>query len=78
MLDSYRRFFITYAQDVSLSFKMSDAFYIDFENGVVNSDTKWFSIQGLSREQILWVDLHELSHFRDLAQDPKGVMENFD
>ena len=43
MIDAYRRFFTTYAKDVSLDFKMSDGFYIDLENGVVNLDTKWFA-----------------------------------
>jgi len=78
MIDSYRRFFITFARDISLGFKMSNAFYIDLENGIVNLDTKWFAEKGFSKEQILWANLHELSHFRDLAQDPKRMMENFD
>lgn len=77
-IDSYRRFFMTFAKDVSLDFKMSDGFYIDLEKGEVNLDTKWFSEKGFSKEQILWANLHELSHFRDLAEDPKKVMENFE
>ncbi len=78
MIDSYRRFFITFAKDVSLDFKMSNGFYIDLENGEVNLDTKWFAEKGFSKEQILWANLHELSHFRDLAQDPEKMMKNFD
>ncbi len=78
MIDSYRKFFMTYAKDVSLDFKMSDGFYIDLESGVVNLDTKWFAEKDFSKEQILWANLHELSHFRDLAQDPEGMMKNFE
>lgn len=78
LIDSYRRFFTTFAKDVSLDFKMSDGFYIDLEKGEVNLDTKWFAEKGFSKEQILWANLHELSHFRDLAEDPKRMMENFE
>ena len=78
MIDSYRKFFMTFARDVSLGFKMSDAFYIDFENGEVNLGTKWFAEKGFSKDQILWATLHELSHFRDLASDPERMMKNFD
>lgn len=78
LIDSYRRFFMTFAKDVSLSFRLSNGFYIDLETGVVNLDTKWFKEKGYSKEQLRWAVLHELSHFRDLATDPKKMMENFD
>lgn len=78
MVDSHRRFFETFAKDVSLRFKLSDKFYINLENGEVNLAAQWFAERGYSREQILWANLHELSHFRDLAEDPKRMMENFD
>ncbi|MBU4367371.1 VWA domain-containing protein [Patescibacteria group bacterium] len=78
MIDSYRKFFMTFAKDVSLDFKMSDGFYINLENGEVNLDTKWFAEKGFSKEQILWANLHELAHFRDLAGDPERMMKNFD
>jgi len=77
-VDSHRRFFTTFAKDVSLSFKISDGFYIDLEKGEVNLDSKWFSEKGFSKEQILWGCLHELEHFRDLDADPKGVLKNFE
>ncbi|MBA3732945.1 hypothetical protein H0W91_01045 [Patescibacteria group bacterium] len=77
MLDSYKRLFITFAKDVSLKFKLSDGFYIDLDSGEVNLDTKWFAGRGFSEDQILWATLHELSHFLDLADDPKGMMDNF-
>ena len=78
MIDSYRKFFMTFARDVSLSFKMSDGFYINLENGEVNLDTKWFAGKDFSKNQILWASLHELSHFRDLAGDPERMMKNFE
>ncbi|MFC1756836.1 hypothetical protein ACFLZC_01595 [Patescibacteria group bacterium] len=78
MIDSYHKFFMTFAKDVSLDFKMSNGFYIDLENGEVNLDTKWFAEKGFSKEQILWANLHELSHFRDLAGDSEKMMKNFD
>jgi len=78
LVDSYQRFFTTFAKDVSLSFKISNGFYINLEKGEVNMDAKWFSEKGFSREQILWACMHELSHFRDLAEDSDGVMKNFE
>jgi transglutaminase-like putative cysteine protease len=72
MIDSYRKFFMTYAKDVSLNFKMSDGFYIDLKNGVVHLDTKWFAEKAFSKEQILWATLNQLSIFSDIAADPDG------
>lgn len=78
LLDSHKRFFQTFARDVSLSFKLGNAFYIDLEGGEVNLATQWFKERGYSEEQILWATLHELSHFRDLADDPERMFRNFD
>ncbi len=78
MLDGYSRFFATFAQDVSLRFRLAEGFYIDLEHGEVNLDTRWFAEKDCTPEQIRWAVLHELSHFRDLAQDPKGMMKNFE
>lgn len=77
VIDSHQRLFTTFAKDISLSFKISSGFYIDLEKGEVNMDAKWFSEKGFSKEQILWACMHELSHFRDLAEDD-GVMKNFE
>lgn len=78
MVDSYQRFFQTFAKDFSLRFKLSDKFFIDLERGEVNLAVQWFAERGFSHGQILWATLHELEHFRDMADDPKGVMGNFD
>ncbi len=78
MIDSYRRLFITFAKDVSLKFKLSSGFFIDFEKGEIHMDVKWFAERNLSPDQIVWATLHELSHFLDLMDDPKGLLGNFE
>ncbi len=77
-LDSNRKLLITFARDSSLAFKLSEKFFIDFENGEVNLDTKWFAEKGYSKEQILWANLHEIAHFLDFMEDTDGTMKNFD
>lgn len=77
-IDGRKRFLATFAGDISLSFKLGTAFYIDLEGGEVNLDTRWFFEKGFSETQILWALLHELSHFRDLAEDKESMMKNFD
>ncbi|MDP3956347.1 MAG: hypothetical protein U1C12_01345 [Patescibacteria group bacterium] len=78
MLDGYGPLIRTFAKDVSLTFKIGKAFFIDLEKGEVNMDVRWFVDRGFTREQILWAVLHELSHFRDLVDDPEHMMKNFD
>lgn len=77
-IDSHDRFLQTFAKDISLKMKLGSAFYIDLEKGEVNEDTRWYEGKGFSTGQILWAKLHELSHFRDLAEDPDRMMGNFD
>lgn len=78
MIDSYRAVFARFAQDISLRFKMSDAFKIDLENGEVHNAAKWYKEKDFSKIQILWANLHELSHFRDWKENPEKMKENFD
>ncbi|MBT4433583.1 hypothetical protein HOC90_04540 [Candidatus Falkowbacteria bacterium] len=78
LIDSYKRLFVTFAKDVSLDFKLGNGFYIDLKNGEVNMDAKWFKDKEFNKDQILWATMHELSHFRDLADDPEQMMKNFD
>jgi hypothetical protein len=77
MLDAHRSFFMSFGGDISLTYKLGSAFFIDLEKGEVNLATQWFMERGYSREQILWAVLHELSHFRDFANDPERMMSNF-
>ncbi|MDP3696990.1 MAG: vWA domain-containing protein [Candidatus Taylorbacteria bacterium] len=77
-LDSHRRLLATFAKDVSLRFKLSDAFFIDLKNGEINLDIRWFAKRDYSKEQILWALLHENVHFIDLANDPEQMMANFE
>ncbi|MDO8507945.1 MAG: hypothetical protein Q7S53_05285 [bacterium] len=78
MIDDYQRFFVTFARDVSLKFKVSDAFYINLENGEVNLDAEWFADKDCSMNQIKWATLHEISHFHDLVGDSEGTLKNFE
>jgi hypothetical protein len=75
MVDSYRRFFETFAQDVSLKFHFGQGFAIDLESGDVFLDARWFFDRNYTQEQILWAVLHELSHFRDLVRDRDGFKD---
>ncbi|MDP3696952.1 MAG: vWA domain-containing protein [Candidatus Taylorbacteria bacterium] len=77
-LDSHRRLLATFAKDVSLRFKLSNAFFIDLKNGEINLDIRWFAERDYSKEQILWALLHENVHFIDLANDPEQMMANFE
>ncbi len=77
-INAHKRLFDTFAEDVSISFKMGDAFFIDYKNGYISLDSKWFFEKGYNKEQILWATFHELSHFRDLIQDKEGVMGSFE
>jgi len=70
-------YFQVFAKDTSIDFVMGNGFMIDFENGKVHFDTKWFVEQGFTEDQITWAVYHELCHFRDLAEDPDGLMKNF-
>ncbi len=71
-------YFQIFAKDTSINFVMGNAFKIDFESGKVHFDTKWFVEHGFTEDQITWAVYHELCHFRDLAEDPDGLMKNFD
>jgi|GEM_PF-899131 len=77
LIDSYKKFFVSFAGDSSLDFVMSNGFYIDLESGKVNLDIKWFREQGYTNDQIVWAVMHEISHFRDMAENPEGMMKNF-
>ncbi len=78
MIEGYKSLFATFAGDISLRFTVSDKFMINFETGEVHNDARWFSEKGCSMPQVLWAKLHELSHFRDFAEDTDGMLSNFD
>jgi len=71
-------YFQVFAKDTSIDFVMGNGFKIDFESGKVHFDTKWFVEHGFTEDQITWAVYHELCHFRDLAEDPDGLMKNFE
>jgi hypothetical protein len=76
-IDGNKSFLNTFAQDSSLSFKFGDAFFIDLQKGEINMATEWFFERGFTPEQIMWANMHEIAHFRDLVEDPERLMENF-
>ena len=68
------------AGDTSLQFELGDWFMIDLKKGTVYLGEETFITgpeKGWSREQIFWAVCHELSHFRDLRENPKKMLENF-
>ncbi len=78
LLAERKSFYAAFAEDTSLQFIASNAFMIELDKGVVHQDAGWFAEQGYTETQIVWANLHELSHFRDLAADPKRMLDNFD
>lgn len=77
-VNSHRKLFASFAEDVSIKFKMLDKFQIDYQTGIVQLDSNWFFEKGYSKEQILWAVFHELSHFRDFANDKEGLLKSFE
>jgi hypothetical protein len=77
-VNSHRKLFASFAEDVSIKFKMLDKFQIDYQTGIVQLDSNWFFERGYNKEQILWAVFHELSHFRDFANDKEGLLGSFE
>lgn len=75
-LDTRKAILRSYARDISLSFHLSDACYINLDTGEINLDTRWFAEKGCTETQILWACLHEVEHFLDLKRDPEGMERN--
>lgn len=75
-LDTRKALLRSYARDISLSFRLSDGFYINLDTGEVNLDTRWFAEKGYTNTQILWACMHEIEHFMDLTRDPEGMERN--
>lgn len=80
-IDAYRTAMTVAAGGVALRFEPGNGFMINFESKVVTLDVKdwqWAEEKKVNRTQILWSVLHELSHFHDLQENAKGMLENFD
>jgi hypothetical protein len=75
-LDQYKRLFITFAGDDSLSFRIGSQFAIDLKEGRIFFDGRWFVDQKYSKKQIIWAILHEIGHFVDMKNDPESKREN--
>jgi len=77
-VDAHKRLLHSFAEDVSLKFKMGNQFLIDYEQGTVQLDSQWFFERGYNKEQILWAVFHELSHFKDFSNDKEGMLASFE
>lgn len=79
-LKQYRELFFQVAGDRSLSFQVGNGFVIDLKQGQIHIDVRdwqWAKERGLSEWQQVWSVLHEISHFRDLREAPKEMLDNF-
>jgi hypothetical protein len=70
------------ANDSSLEYVVSDkGFRIDLEKGLIYLDLhdwQWAEERGLSEDQIKYSVYHEIGHFKDLREDPEGLLGIFD
>lgn len=78
MIDSYSKFFATFARDVSLKFVLSNGYYINFKKGEIHLNAMDFAENDMNMDQVLWSAMHELAHFIDLTDDPDGLLGNFE
>ncbi len=80
-LATYRELFWAIAGDRSLRFRVGNGFFIDLKEGAITFDLrdwKWKHENNLSDWQIVWSVCHELEHFKDLQNEPKELLENFE
>lgn len=80
-IDRASPLFQTIAGDTSLQFRVGDGFYIDLEKGMITFDQEGMDEMregGLSAWQIIWAAGHEIGHFLDLRQNPKGMLAHFE
>jgi hypothetical protein len=82
-IESYRYIFATIARDPSLRYEPSLGETFEFhprEGKICLSARQWEWAEkfGLTRDQILWSTLHEIAHFRDMVDDPEGMLGLFD
>lgn len=69
------------AGDASVKFKIGNGFFIDLESGEVNLDIRgwqWMEKHGISEDMMLWATCHEIAHFRDLLENPEGMLKKFE
>ncbi len=61
--------------DVKFNIEPGGGFYFNLMSKEVTLDHKWFHEQGYSEEEILWITLHELSHYRDFTESPEDMLK---
>src|SRR4030066_1568857 len=72
LIDSHRRFFTTFAQDISVRFRIGEDNAFDPQTGMIYLKDSLFSEGKITGPQGIWICFHELSHCKDLANDPTG------
>lgn len=80
-IDRNLALFSSISGDRSLRFKAGNSFMIDFEKKEITleaNDFRNMREKGESEAQILWSVCHELSHFRDLQENPEGMLGHFE
>ncbi len=76
----YQELFHAIAGDRSLTYQLGKGFKIDLKGGQVTLDVRDFIEQkegGESEDQVLWSVCHEIGHFKDLMENPEGMLKHF-
>ncbi|MCY4576977.1 MAG: VWA domain-containing protein [Candidatus Kaiserbacteria bacterium] len=60
--------------DVKFNIEGGGGFFFNLMDKEVTLDHEWFHEQGYSEGEMLWVTLHELSHYRDFTESPEDVL----
>jgi hypothetical protein len=71
----------TIARDPSIDYRPAQRFVFVPKEGTIGLDVldwKWAEEMGLEHDQLFWLTLHEIAHFRDMAEDPEGMLAVFD
>ena len=55
--------------------KLGKGFSFNMVSKEITLDPRWFIEKGYTEEHVLWVVLHELSHYRDHLESPKDMLE---
>ena len=61
--------------NVKFNIKAGEGFFFNLMNKEVTLDHEWFHEQGYSKEAMLWITLHELSHYHDFSASPEDMLK---
>ena len=60
---------------VKFNLEPGKGFFFDLMNKEVTLDYKWFHEQGYTEAEVLWITLHELSHYHDFTESPEDMLK---